>query len=125
MFALHLIPFNPAKTFSMVCRMFTPTASMSGITLSWHEGLCEGKLSKNEKSVTSLPEKLVGDERRLMQVLINIVKNALDYTISGMIKIFVSYDHNRSSLHVHVHDTGRGIAQEDLYHIFDHDFGSS
>lgn len=72
---------------------------MAGVTLAWHsvrerEQLCDYTLSEANKSDNFLPDKLVGDERRLMQVLINLVKNALDNTIQGRIDIKVFYDCN-------------------------------
>lgn len=43
---------------------------------------------------TSLPDKLVGDQVRLQQVLINLTKNALKFTHRGRITIWVAYDYN-------------------------------
>lgn len=65
-----------------------------------------------------LPEVLIGDIRRLKQVLINLVKNAKKFTPQGKIDIIAAYDYEEERLYVHVKDTGRGIAQEDLQKLF-------
>ena len=39
-----------------------------------------------------MPQYLVGDERRFKQVLMNLVKNALKFTKSGMVKIRAYYE---------------------------------
>ena len=54
--------------------------------------------------------KLIGDERRLQQVMLNLVKNALKFTLKGSINIEACYDTQMGSLVVHVKDTGTGIA---------------
>lgn len=58
--------------------------------------------------------KLVGDERRFRQVLINLVKNALKFTMKGSVEVSASYSTSQEMLTVHVKDTGTGIAQEDF-----------
>ena len=65
-----------------------------------------------------MPEVLIGDIRRLKQVLINLVKNAKKFTPRGKIQITAAYDYGEECLHVHVRDSGRGIAEEDLQKLF-------
>ena len=61
-----------------------------------------------------IPDKLVGDQVRLQQVLINLTKNALKFTRKGRITLIIAYDYVHEQLQVHVKDTGKGIAQEEL-----------
>ena len=69
------------------------------------------------KNTTVLP-KILGDERRFKQVLINLVKNALKFTLAGSITIKACYESASKSLVVHVVDTGTGIALEDQSKLF-------
>lgn len=62
--------------------------------------------------------KLIGDERRLLQVLINLLKNAIKFTKRGHIKLSASFDSIRQRLIVHVSDTGVGIAEQDFCKLF-------
>ena len=61
---------------------------------------------------------LEGDEIRLKQVLINIVKNALKFTKEGHIQIHSSYNYVEQILIVHIRDSGCGIAPENLPKLF-------
>ena len=47
----------------------------------------------------------------------NLVKNALDYTDSGG-KVLVSWEKHPEMTRLSVSDNGKGIEEEDLYHIF-------
>ena len=53
-----------------------------------------------------------------MQVLINLVKNALKFTQLGTIEMIVSYNCDLQRLHVKVKDTGVGISAEDMPNLF-------
>ena len=58
-----------------------------------------------------MPE-VYGDERRLKQVLINLIKNALESTDMGFIEICTSFEQNFTSgkmLLISVRDTGKGV----------------
>ncbi len=57
-----------------------------------------------------------GDERRIVQVLLNLVGNAIKFTDRG--KVVISVAASDDAFHVAVSDTGPGIEQEQLEQIF-------
>ena len=61
---------------------------------------------------------LLGDERRLKQVLINLLQNAYKFTSTGSITIKACYKEIDRTLVIHVKDTGAGIATKDLPKLF-------
>ncbi len=100
--------FSPAQLLHSVARSFTHQAERSGVQLQ-------------VTIVTMLPE-LWADPQRIAQVLGNLVTNALRYTPSGgVITLSAWYDlvAGQPQVCMAVSDTGTGIAQEDLPHIFD------
>lgn len=64
-----------------------------------------------------LPSHVCADQKRLRQILINLMSNAIKYTAHGSVSLTVRY---RSEIaEFEVADTGAGIAQEDLERIFE------
>lgn len=63
------------------------------------------------------PVLLTGDERRLGQVLRNLLSNAARHTSSGSVRIAV--EKNPGSVTVRVSDTGEGMSAEDVAHVFE------
>jgi len=57
-----------------------------------------------------------GDGRRLTQVLINLVGNAIKFTDAG--EVAIKADANNSSFYVSVRDTGPGISADDQARLF-------
>ncbi|MEM7182793.1 MAG: ATP-binding protein, partial [Spirochaetota bacterium] len=69
------------------------------------------------------PETVVSDVKRLRQVLINLVGNAIKFTESGQIELLLSYSYHADTkgqinAKFEVVDTGRGIAESELESIF-------
>jgi two-component system OmpR family sensor kinase/two-component system sensor histidine kinase BaeS len=94
---------NPVSLLQSVVQTYQPIAARQGITLSLIPA-------------ADIPEILV-DEGRMIQVLKNLVENALRYTgKDGEIKLSVIYD---GKTRVRVIDNGIGIDAEDLPYVFD------
>lgn len=70
----------------------------------------------------NLPSVLYGDEKRMKQVLINILDNAVKYTEAGSVSLSVAveeYTGDEVLLRIKIADTGIGIRKEDLANIYD------
>jgi signal transduction histidine kinase len=61
---------------------------------------------------------LIGDSDRLKQVLLNLVSNATKYNVDGG-RITIDAQVDGDEIVVSVADTGRGIAEEDIEHLFE------
>ncbi len=57
------------------------------------------------------------DPERVLQILINLIENAIKYTDSGYIQL--QYEQQEQQLLVHVEDSGTGINKDDLSRIFE------
>ncbi len=64
-----------------------------------------------------LPAQVKADEKRLRQILINLVSNAVKYTQAGSVAVRVRY---RSQVaDIEVRDTGIGIAADEIERVFE------
>ncbi|MBE9561519.1 MAG: PAS domain S-box protein, partial [Proteobacteria bacterium] len=68
------------------------------------------------KSVTQLPNWIHADEKRLRQIIINLLGNAIKFTQQGQVTLRVNYE--SSSMIFQIDDTGIGISTDDLEKIF-------
>lgn len=85
------------------------------ITRARQDGLdFENKVSKD------LPSILYGDQVRIMQIITNILTNAVKYTNRGTITFIAEkrYREGKFNLCIIVKDTGIGIKEEDIGQIF-------
>lgn len=65
-----------------------------------------------------LPARVVGDEMRIKQVLINLVGNAVKFTEHGAIKLSAAPEPESEKIRFTVRDTGLGIPVEKLDRLF-------
>lgn len=59
---------------------------------------------------------MTSDPTRLRQILFNVVGNAIKFTQTGEVALFVQY--NNGLLEIEIHDTGMGIALEHQSNLF-------
>ncbi|MBN2175869.1 MAG: tetratricopeptide repeat protein [Bacteroidales bacterium] len=95
-----------------------------GRVISLHEPLAK-KAGLYLKSTTDqkIPAKLVGDQTRLSQVLINLISNALKFTTKGGIEVVselltVNESQGDYEIRIQVRDSGIGINEESRDKLF-------
>ncbi len=100
------IPYNIKDTFKHVVELFKARASDNSLNLV---------LNIDENT----PNKILGDQVRVEQVLSNLISNAIKFSKQdGTITINLSYDQENSSVRCEVIDTGVGISKEKIDDIF-------
>lgn len=72
---------------------------------------------KLEKPKTPVPN-VFFDPKKIKEVFINIIDNALHYTLKGSIHVHVLYNPNKKIFRVSVQDTGIGLAPEEIGELF-------
>lgn len=86
-------------------------------------GLIKQNALKKQLKVSSSLDRAVttlqADERRLKQILVNLLANAVKFTpAGGAVGLEVAGDAERETVHFTVWDTGIGIAVEDMERLF-------
>jgi PAS domain S-box-containing protein len=84
-------------------RVFAPLAEKKGIAFAIEVD-------------TSSPETIHGDRQRITQILTNLLSNAIKFTEAGQVRIAVRQQNGK--LQLDIHDTGVGIPQDKINHIF-------
>ncbi|MDR0350790.1 MAG: response regulator [Coriobacteriales bacterium] len=79
--------------------------------------LAQKELGFHTHFADDLPEVICSDEKRIRQVLINLMNNAYKYTPSGWVDLTVRRA-GKGQICFEVHDTGIGIRTEDLTRLF-------
>jgi len=105
---LERAPIDLRETVGDAAKVLALRAAEKGIELACH-------------IMADVPEVLLGDGGRLRQVLLNVMGNAVKFTSQGEVVLRVSVQAvstDRVTLHFAVSDTGIGIPQEKLPHIF-------
>lgn len=94
----------PLREFlDQIVQMVAPQAAQKGLRFSFEES---GRI----------PQAVHADERRLRQILINLLANAVKFTDEGTVTLRVTYAREIAAFEVQ--DTGIGISQEDIDRVF-------
>jgi signal transduction histidine kinase/DNA-binding NarL/FixJ family response regulator len=67
--------------------------------------------------LSALPERVRADEKRVRQILINLLGNAIKFTARGEVTLQVRYA--REMAHIDIRDTGPGMSAEDIARVFE------
>lgn len=102
---LTIGPFAPREMIDQVCAQMSVLTEAKGLALA-------------SDIDPDLPGVLMGDPDRLQQILINLIGNALKFTQSGQIRVYL-YAASSERWAMQVADTGPGISPEAQGHIFE------
>ncbi|EIJ42591.1 PAS domain S-box [Beggiatoa alba B18LD] len=90
---------------------------LEGITDLFKMRAAQKGIAFNFSAISVLPNTIHSDEKRLRQILINIIGNAIKFTEVGVVDFIVSFTESQQ-LCFTIQDTGVGIKAEDLNKIF-------
>jgi len=105
---LEQIPFELEDLLLDVLEMQAPLAHGKGLELILH-------------FAPTTPPNLLGDPTRLRQILTNLVANAIKFTQTGEVQVFVDarlLGKDQCQLHIRVVDSGIGIAESQKNKLF-------
>jgi len=100
---LDVAPLPMREFLDDVVRMVAPQAAAKGLRFDL-------------RTMGRVPTYVRADARRLRQILINLLANAVRFTDAGSVTLLL--DHTREVACFHVVDTGIGIAPQDMERIF-------
>jgi CheY-like chemotaxis protein len=106
---LDYIDFDPELTVFDVCEIVLPRIGARPVELMCRIG-------------DNVPAFVTGDAGRFRQVLVNLLGNAVKFTLQGEVELSLAVEKEekeRIKFHVSVRDTGIGISGEKLETIFD------
>lgn len=102
---LELAETNINEIIEEVAKDLTPKAQEKNLAL---------KVNLPEQALPSLEL----DQKRIRQILVNLVGNAIKYTLQGEINITVKYDEAKKEVLISVKDTGVGMSAREREALF-------
>lgn len=111
-----------AGKLSLENREFDVRERIGACLRSFAPVIAEKRLEMALQIAADVPPVVIGDADRLMQVLVNLIGNAIKFTDRGEIQISVSvesYSRSATMLQFDVRDTGIGIAPMNQKRVFD------
>jgi signal transduction histidine kinase/CheY-like chemotaxis protein/HPt (histidine-containing phosphotransfer) domain-containing protein len=106
---LDSVDFKPRHVINRLLKGLQPQAAEKGLYL---EFVVED----------NIPEYIKGDPVRMNQILLNLLSNAMKFTLSGGVTLQFSLDHEEAKMYYlkfKVADTGIGIAEDKLQMVFE------
>lgn len=102
---LDVAPFALEPLLEQVHALLLPVAQGKPVQLQWHSDLPAGSA-------------FLGDARRLRQILLNLLGNALKFTAQGRVQVLAERRASGSGLLLHVRDTGPGMTAAQCRRLF-------
>jgi signal transduction histidine kinase/DNA-binding response OmpR family regulator len=97
--------FNPYELVLRVSKSFEPELNERGMSLDIHVS-------------RSVPDVFSSDSQRFVQILFNLMQNALEHADHGVVRVTLAYSDTKDMLFLSVSDSGPGITAEQQAGLF-------
>ncbi|MBC2840266.1 hybrid sensor histidine kinase/response regulator [Robiginitalea sp. SC105] len=119
-----ILDFEKLESGTLTLRedRFAPAEELYKLSSHWQEQALEKGLRYHFEVLPGLPGSVVADKERLLQVVNNVLSNAVKFTMKGRIEVVVSSqrkEEGKQRIVITVRDTGIGIPAGKMPHIFD------
>ena len=104
------------KEFNIVSEIFSLDSMVANIDYMTRSQAAEKGLNFNMIHSTS-GQMLIGDEKRIRQIVSNLLSNSIKYTKQGWIRLVVEYEQEK--LNIVCEDSGQGMSEQSLKTLFD------
>jgi signal transduction histidine kinase len=108
-----------AKRIELAHQPFSPHAFIRQLALQMESLAKQKDLDFNVSIDPSMPDMIVGDQKRLEQIAVNLLSNAFKFTETGSVSLESGVDFQAKTWHLTVKDTGIGIPPHALDTIFE------
>ena len=103
---LSVAPFNLRNTVESATKLLQPKAQEKSLNLAVHID-------------PDLPTLVMGDADRIRQIVMNLLGNAIKFTETGSVAVFVGRNDTNDDIKISVVDTGVGIPSDKVEILFD------
>ncbi|MBE5890098.1 MAG: response regulator [Lachnospiraceae bacterium] len=109
-----------ARSMSVVPSEYQVLHLLKGLYVNAYQRAKKKGLELKIEVDSFIPERLLGDELRIQQVILNLITNAIKYTNEGSVtlRLYGERRYEEFYLHVEVEDTGIGLREESIPLLF-------
>jgi PAS domain S-box-containing protein len=101
---IELRSIDPVALGKSALELLSPQASAKGLTCLFKED--------------GLPDRVMADDTRIRQILLNLISNAVKFTPTGSVTLEAAYDEATRRLRYTVIDTGLGVPPDRVSRLF-------
>ncbi len=107
-----------ANKIELYAESFSPIGLIEDVQSIMSVRAAESNIEFNIDYASEVPSLISTDPKRLKQILINLVGNAIKFTDRGKVTLSTRYDEASNRFHFEVRDTGIGMSKSQISQLF-------
>ncbi|MEW4490758.1 ATP-binding protein [Thalassoglobus sp. JC818] len=107
-----------AGKFDLSVERFSPSRLLEDVRSMMNIRATENRIDLEINYDGLIPEYILTDQKRLKQILINLVGNAIKFTDRGSVTLSILYEQQNNRIEFRVEDTGIGMTKRQIDRLF-------